>query len=389
MPRVPNHWLLMGVSAAGLLVILLPALRRPEAERTPALRDALAPIRVQIGIVYLWAAFHKLNAGFFDPAGSCAAYPLTAMGLEPGPGAVRLAAALALVAEGSLPFLLWCRRTRTLALLLGWCLHLVLGFRWAWDFSAVATAYYTAFAPGSLFLAFYAWRRTSPRLERACAAALRFASWRLAYPLLAALLAGSLALGALLDVRPPDYGERYAAFVPWLVAWLVLGAGLARLAAAARGIPEPYAPRAALRPVTLVTAVLVAANGTSPYLGLGTEHVFSMFSNLRTEAGEWNHWLVPREARAFGFQDELVRVIESDSRRLRREAADGLRLIPFELRRWASWNPDARIVYARGGREVRAERAGDDPFLAPPNPVLAKLIRFRSLPPEGVGKCLH
>jgi hypothetical protein len=98
MPRVPNHWLLMGVSAAGLLAILLPALRRPEADRAAALRDALLPIRAQIGIVYLWAAFHKLNAGFFDPAGSCAAYPFTAVGLAAPPALIELSAASAAIA---------------------------------------------------------------------------------------------------------------------------------------------------------------------------------------------------------------------------------------------------------------------------------------------------
>ena len=144
-----------------------------------------------------------------------------------------------------------------------------------------------------------------------------------------------------------------------------------------------------LRPVAVVASTLVALNGLSPYLGLGTEHSFAMFSNLRTEAGDWNHRLVPRAARVFGFQDELVRVIESDDRRLRREVERGLRLVPFELRRWAAWNPEARLVYTRGDREIRVERAADDPFLAPPNPVLAKLMRFRALPPEGVGACLH
>jgi hypothetical protein len=206
---------------------------------------------------------------------------------------------------------------------------------------------------------------------------------------LAAALAGSLVWGGLRGAGPPSFAERYDAFVPWLVAWLVLGAVLARLAWASRAIDEPEEARTVLRPTAFATAGLVAAIGASPYLGLGTEHAFSMFSNLRTEADEWNHWVAPRSVRVFGLQDELVRVVESDSRRLRREIELGLRLVPFELRRWAWWNPEARLVYVRGDREIRAERAGGDPFLAPPNPVLAKLMRFRALPPEGVAGCFH
>ena len=113
-------------------------------------------------------------------------------------------------------------------------------------------------------------------------------------------------------------------------------------------------------------------------------------ARTRTEGEEWNHYLVPRSLRVFGFQDEPVRIVRSSQPRLERLARGGFRLVPFELRRAAQEYPQATLVYeTREGRR-RAAPLSADPLLAPaPNPLLARLLLFRPVPPAQRNVCLH
>ena len=61
-------------------------------------------------------------------------------------------------------------------------------------------------------------------------------------------------------------------------------------------------------PGLLIIPALLFANGLMPYLGLKTETSFAMYSNLRTEGGYSNHWLLPASLQIWDYQRDLVKI---------------------------------------------------------------------------------
>lgn len=401
MPVVSNHWILMGATSLGLLVYLLPRLRdlRGDAPE-PALGAALRSVRAQIVIVYLFATLAKINVGFFDPLVSCGAEHyrrLAGSALPTAPWAIWAAIWGSLVIEAGLPLLLLVRRTRLFALAGGWVFHGMLGWNGYWDFSMVTAAYYSSFTLPSLLAG---WRRAvqqQPWLGRLHDRARSLSARPLAFPAAAALLLLLAGLAALSDApsREIVLAWNRAGRIVWLFAWAGIGLALLVAFRAAPGRAELPSDASLAspwwrRPALLLAPALVFANGLSPYLGLKTEHSYTMFSNLRTEGDTWNHYLMPRSLRVFGFQDEPLRILRSNDPYLRRLARDDFRLVPLELRRYAAEHPEISVVYEGPEGPVAARPAADDPFLArPPQPLLAKLLLFRPVSPPERNVCLH
>lgn len=397
MPRVSNHWLLSGITGLGLLLFLAPPLLRGRTPPPDALRAALGSVRAQLVLLYVFATLAKLNAGFFDPAGSCGAehYRRLAGSVLPGaPWAIWAAIVGTLLIEAGLPLLLIVRRTRPLAFALGWAFHGMLGFNGYWDFSSVAAAYYAAFAPPELLAAARGSFAGRPRLQqlRQLARRVSHGPASLLLPALLLLLpAGLAALGGAPEAQRVLAANHAGRWI-WLGAWASLGAVLlpALLQARETGAAAPALAAWWRRPLLLVAPLLVALNGLSPYLGLKTENSFTMFSNLRTEGTGWNHYLMPRRLRVFGFQDEPVRILGGSDPELQRLARGGFRLVPFELRRYAAEHPDASLVYESAEGRFDARRAADDPRLArAPDALLARLLLFRPVAPAERNLCLH
>ena len=106
------------------------------------------------------------------------------------------------------------------------------------------------------------------------------------------------------------------------------------------------------QPILAVVPLLVFLNGAAPHLGLQTTATWAMFSNLRTEGGRSNHFLIPATAQIFGYQRDVVQIVRSSDEYLQSAAR---RYIPyFEVRR----RPEASIVICPAGRpiQVRSRR---------------------------------
>lgn len=405
LPQVRNPWLLMGLASLGLLVALAPLLLR--RSRTPEQRDrilgaALGPVRAQWLVFLGWSALHKLNTGFLDPASSCAVDPRFGYGflterlpwLPVASWTPTAAIAGTLALEIGMTLLLAFRRSRGAGLALLWLQAGVLGWIHYWDVAATSLAFGAAFLPDG---AFPAWRRAREALrplDALCRGLAAFARSPAAFPLCWIPLAAAWSLTLTAGDRGLEVARAGLAAGALLLplGWLAVGAGLALAAAHPRPAPPVAAGIAAWwrTPLLLLAPLLTALNGASPYLGLKTEHAFSMYSNLRTEALEWNHLLLPRALRVFPYQNELVRVTDSSDPELARLVRPPARLVPFELRRRAQRAPRASLEYVRGGLPTRVERVEDDPFLAAPlPPLLRKLLLFRPVPARGRNTCLH
>jgi hypothetical protein len=84
-------------------------------------------------------------------------------------------------------------------------------------------------------------------------------------------------------------------------------------------------------PALLIVPALLVFNDMLPYLGGKTETSFAMYSNLGTEGGVSNHWLVPASVQTWKYQYDFVKVRRTSVPRIRRIANRGFQWTYFEF----------------------------------------------------------
>jgi hypothetical protein len=407
-PFVVNHILLESLVDATVLAALAGAWlvdRRAGAGADAAFRerayDRFAPVlRAMVVAMYGFAFLAKLNHGFLDASVSCVADMygdlLRRVPFAPdAPWARELAIWATLAVEGALPLLFAFRRTRGLGVLVGMPFHFMLGAIGHRTFSALAYALYGLFVMDALLPLLAGWRaaaerRLSPATLARALVALRVAAVLVPSALVAACWAGAYRAG----VGP---------FLVYRVAWVLWGLwSLALMAAyfpaALRLLraPPAAAPRMPAFRWLYASLALVVLNGASQYLGLKTETAFTMYSNLRTEAGHNNHLFLPA-LRVAGWQDDVVEVLETDLHELERFVGGDEWITYFEFRRITSAaKREFRVRYRRNGGEERWFDSGNghapvgDPELAEGHGLLAaKLLRFRPVSRRELPLCAH
>lgn len=396
MPLVVNHWLLLGLTTVGLAAgLVLAAVRRREWLADPGgIYRRLAPVvRIQVLLVYLFAVVAKLNTDFLDPALSCGA-AMSGDLLATGPVSLYggwqdwPAIAGTLLIETLLPIGLLVRRTRVATIVLGGTFHTALAIGGHVPFSGFAFAFYALFLPDDFPRRLRALRASSPAVAAVAARAQAFAQSRLAFPLLGGAW---IAISAATTYGSEDlvYGVVGRLAVVVFVAYALL-LGILLVLCLRQGGPSAYAP-GTLRlahPVWALAPLLVVLNAATPYLGLKTQSAFTMYSNLQTEEGHWNHVLIPESVRVFDMQDDMVEVVRSSDDRLAEAAEEGTWLIEHDFRAYVSRRPELSVTYRHGGRLVSVARAGDHPATSDgPGVVARKLFLFRDVPVASGNVC--
>ncbi|HEV2769123.1 MAG TPA: HTTM domain-containing protein [Solirubrobacteraceae bacterium] len=394
MPEVGSHTLLVGLSGACVLAYV--AWTSPPIRRLPhagALFERIAPfLRVQLLVVYAAAAVAKMNTDFFDAGISCAiSLSARVAWFDPSllAGSWRVAPAMwgTVLTELALVALLSIPRTRVAGLAVGGAFHAVLALAGNVPFSALALALYVVFLPVDTAGRMRAVAAERPALGRWADRARSAAGSRAAFP----VAVGCWLAAAVVFSFEPAAGRTLIANGTrvGLVA-LMLGGGWLLALGLARGRPW-IQPSASLRLGHAVFAVgigLLVANSLSPYLGLKTESSFTMFSNLHTEAGRWNHAFIPEAVRVFDPQDSLVRVTDSNDPTLERRTRDGARMVRFELERYVRLRPGTRATYVLVGAPGAPIRTTGSDVAAPWGaPILDRVAKFRDVRPSQRGGC--
>lgn len=359
-----------------------------------AFEQARPLIVAEVVVMYLYTVIHKLNHDFFNPAVSCAVsmhHELAAVvpWVPDGEWTWWPTIVGTLAIELAIPLLFLSRRTRTVGLVIGLVFHHFLALHphgGIYSFSGLLFALYALLLPDDVL------RRVGGRWRAAPLAA------RIVGPL---VVVGGFAATIFLQLAAYRGGQGfmaanaigYAAWAP--LALLIAGVYVAALSAAARA-PSETAEGTTVHgmfasvgpwPPLWIFPLLVVFNGACPYLDLKTTTAFSMFSNLRTEDGHNNHLFLPR-LHLFGYQDDLVEVLESNDPRLAALARSGDLLPWFEFRRIASTTrPGTVIRCRRNGEEhvLRRDDASTESQAAfTPHPWwMAKLLVFRPIRPFG------
>jgi hypothetical protein len=357
-PAAANHSVLAFLVNAALLVGCATVVRS-RTDQLPQRRlwqNVQGPIRVTVVVVYAMAVFHKLNSSFFDPRVSCATSQLAKMfelhGFPEGPSdlaPLEFNIYLTLILEiAILGFLLWPRFSYVGALI-GLVFHTAVGWAQFFDFATVVFALYLFFLPWD-------------GLERALAAIPRRAgAWFVAGLLL--LAATSVYYHGIRN--DPDMlgwpGWSLQADTVICLLWTAMIWPVLLPVFLSKSVREGVS-RWRGTPLAWVIPAVALVNGITSYLGLKTVANYSMFSNLRTEGGQTNHFLIPA-GRFFlaNYQNDLARVQYLDAQPpptlpLEVRLAGGRRWIRRNSR-WMRETRETRVPFIEVQRTLQLWRA--------------------------------
>ena len=396
--RVTNHWtfvLFINLILLGTISRLSISKRRfPSAsEIFDVSRNA---VRFAVIMLYSFAVLHKLNSDFLNVDFSCAVdhylklhekLPFLPVDLT-GPfkegfatEAIRTQIiAGTLLFEVGIPILLIFENTRFFGIIAAIFLHTVLGVNNFFDFSAVVFALVTFFIPADapLFRKFDEIASRIPRTQKyffisaICSMLLvivasRYSSWLTrAFIFLGVLYGGVLCLlilKAIKDFRRSGSHEVLA-----------------------------FRPRLSAHYVILSLMVL---NGSAPYLGLQTDNVFSMFSNLRTEGGTTNNLFVPASTQIFDYQRDLVEVIHDENGKLGRSKGGSVAYTHLDftglLKELAANTESFQPITYLYKSEIRTVSSLNevDALYDSYSWIERKLLKFRAVRIGAVKKCDH
>ena len=355
--------------------------------------ERMAPVLcVMYVIVYACAFLSKLNYDFFNPAISCGTMLyrdlLKVVPQLPTGEAVDLFVIWSTVLiEAVMPLCFLFRRTWKYSLLIGMPFHLILGLAGHRAFSIQAFAIYFLFVSPAFTAVVNEQRQRLGKL---------IGRWW--SPMRMGILAGALALMAIEIIGPAALREmvffRYNRMLLWLLwSCLVMAIFIAAIYRGRGMASAPLLPQYRLG-FLWVMPMLVALNGMTQYLGIKTEHSFTMFSNLRTENGMNNHLFMPSWLKLTNLDGDVVEIIASDRPDFQFYRDHGLLLTYFEFKRVTSELPgDFQVEYLHHGERrhlIVKNGASNQPELTQAPPLwLAKLLRFRPISKSPCSECFH
>lgn len=359
MPITGNHWLIAGLVAVAILV-------------TGGKEDRFFPVaRLILLVFYSFAAFAKLNSGFFDPNVSCAVFyanqSLGGFGLPPLEVDGLLSKVLiwaTVVIEASVPVTLMWRRTRYFGVLLGTVFHTLISFdlnQHFYDFTAVLIPLFVLFLPD---------RSIESITER-----LGEVNRRKLVPI--GPLVGIIGVLVLVAVFPLTTTTAFVLtrlpfvfWVPFSLLWIA-----AVVWARAPGSGLSWRTGIAGSAVVLLTVL----NGLTPYTEIKTAYSFNMYANLVTSQGESNHFVVKSTWPLRSGYEGPVEILESSDSGLDAYRKEGYLVAYPQLRRYLSIRPNVGLTYRRDGVVTVLAQASLRPEIVDPGPWWWRFFPLRAI----------
>ena len=397
MPFTTNHWIFTAFVNVTILqaALILAVKTRTFNIKGGELFKLFRPvIKIEVVILYFFAVFHKLNSGFFTPATSCATELLKAQHLDQiiplNDSFLALNPYLTLIIESSIPLTLCFRRTTNAGVLIGLFFHCVLSYSTYnafYDFSSLMFAAYFLFLDRGFSTTLY---HDITRIQSILNNSLdHFSYRRLLY--ISVFLILSLGFVYILNKRLDTFHDVHLYFF-WTIYSVLFAALLIRYMLLRNKIPRSFEPTFPyFQPALIIMPVIIFVNGTLPYLGLKTENSFAMFSNLRTEGGKTNHFILSSDIQIFDYQKDVVEIISSTNPWLQQLADEKKALILFEFRNYVHERKPEHIEYLLNGKKRTFLKSESDSFQAlGENPyLLRKLMKFRPFSLQEPQQCAH
>ena len=404
MPEISNHWALVTLVNLTIIQTLVYTAWKSAGTgfKVEQFFDYLVKlIRIEVLLFYFFVVFHKLNSAFLNPEVSCATDFIVAQnysGILPSRFFLVFNIWIVLLIEAIIPLLLLFRSTRTAGLLTGIIFHIILAYNplnGFYDFSSTILALYVFFLPpGFLAFLYNRYRQFSPTafMHQFVRTRFRFNNSGKKTGLIAIIII-LLVLIVAIDLGSYLIRDFYR-YIIWTIYSLGTVIILVQWILQKRKKKEFY--WFSYSPVphwTFVTIpLLLILNGIAPYLGSKTEYSFAMFSNLRTEGGISNHYLVPASVQIFNYQKDLVEVISSSDPVLQDLGEKGKLITYFELKETFRKRKIDSLRYIRSGNlhDYDALRDGKNHDLTKPNSYLKrKFLDFRVISKNEAQPCSH
>jgi len=399
MPNISNHWLLTAIVNLTILhtLVYLVLKRKTFYIDKAEFLETFAPlVKIELIILYFYAVFHKLNAGFFDTEASCAVEFILYQNvyynfLPDSKTLLSLNIYFTLIVETLIPLLICIRKTRYVGILIGLLFHWVIAYNpinGFYDFSSFVFAIYFLFTSTNFSDKINSiYTKLNNRKVKLKNQLLQFNLINLA--IFALILISSIILIFIADRAFSDY-FRHIIWTGYSFIFILVFV----LSLAAKGKEKEEQSKAfpAVHYSLYLVPLLAFLNGLSPYLGLKTETSYTMFSNLRTEGGVSNHYIMPASLQIFDYQKDVVEVVSSSSPQLQRLPDDNKLVTFFRFKQLIRWNKPEKIEYIRNGErhtfEMSKAQAGDE-LLQSESYLANKFLGFREFTKNGVQKCSH
>jgi hypothetical protein len=364
MPMTGNHWLAAGLVSASVLV-------------TGSREERLFPAaRLILVAFYSFAAFAKINTGFFDPEVSCAVFfanqNLESWGL-PNIGANSYLARSTIWATVAIELavvpLLLIRRTRYWGVLLGSVFHVLISFDLAqhfYDFTAVLLPLFALFLP-----------ETTLGTIRFAPEGVRDAIKKVLSSLVVAVSA-LLVLTASLPLTALSF--RLLTLLPFLL-WIPFALLWLRWLFQLR--PRPFAISWRTGFGGAVVVALAVVNGATPYTEVKTAYGFNMYANLVTAQGETNHLLISGTWPLRDGYEGPVEIVSSNDPGLRSYRELGYQIAHPQFQRYLAAMRGVEVTYRRHGQEVLVEET----TITPRGPWWWRFFPLRALDTQEPPRC--
>ena len=393
-PLNPDHWTLAMAVNSALVLGSLGRLALGLSSTAPLVEDFIDALRVLLLLGYGAAALAKLNTTFLDPSVSCAAdlFDQATFGAFGGTPVANTVAVVSAVSAETLTFLLLAfPKTRRLGVRLGILFHSLVSLSPVMtvsDFTASVSALFILFLPRADIANAVTWLTSansrSPLLEL-------IKRHRWIVPVFLVLV------GCVLGFRSRTTALLWLWFTVVVYQILLVLLPILRVTFEEHRGVEPASPERTGRssgwwhqyafaaPAVMFIAFTVA----NPYLGLRTTGAFTMFSNLRTEAGSTNH---PLGGHAIAtYQNQLLRVTGSSIETLNDAAENGESIPLAALHGWLEVADDDTWVEGEiDGETLRWTLADSVAVLGQPTFFERYLLSFRSFDPGADGsRCVN
>lgn len=397
MPHTTNHWIFTSFVNITILQVLLYMIFQKRSffiSEGDLIRKFAPVVRIEVIVLYFFTAFHKLNAAFFNPSVSCATDLLEAQNIDwlipSTPEILLLNAYVTVVLEFLIPVFLCFRQTRNGAIVFGLFFHGVLAYSTYnafYDFSSMIFAVYFLFYPSS-FSGWIIKKFDEVRL----AFYKRFKQFNISRLIvLTGVLIGLIGMVYLMNknINAPEKVNLYFFWSTFLILYMtifVFGIWKTR-----KSVSPASGEFVVQRTSFVIMPVIVFLNGFSPYLGLKTDNSFSMFSNLRTEGGESNHYLIPSGMQLFNYQKDVVEILSSSDPWLQRASDRGQLMIFADFRNQIVRRKPAEVHYLLNG-EQQSFFMTDEAYRAMRSEnsyLFSKFMGFRLFSKEEPQPCKH
>lgn len=356
MPNMSNHWLFttfVNLTIIQALIFLIFKKKTLNINKGELLEMFAPVLRIELIIMYFFVVFLKLNSHFFIPDVSCATALLHTQILPPfielTPLMFKLNAYFTIFIELLIPTLLIFKRTRNWGLLIGLVFHCLLAYNtynaYA-DYSSMVFALYFLFiSPQFSANAVAIWRKfkTNP-----------FFAGHFSFPRLF-MIAGALFLVFVcihvLTKILVDYHEfnLYFFWTGFSIIFIGLFISYMFKYKSNLDVENHYFKLPHL--FFIIIPALVFLNGICPFLGLKTENSFSMFSNLRTEGGISNHYIMPVSFQIFDYQKDLIEITSSSDPYLQKSADENKLMVFSHFQSYVEEDQPERVEYIHHGKK--------------------------------------